>query len=167
MSNVQRAWNNNLELARLATTDPDARRVWVDAMVYQIGGLDYFRWHSSGDLFSQAYADMVADVIRRTPDVMHWVPTKERNKVSTFAELPNVRVRLSAAMVDDLPIGSDGSAVGSDLESVEDLAWQAGNGSVVCPATLPTDHPDHVDGCASGCRACWSHDVPTVVYIKH
>ena len=35
-----------------------------------------FRWHVSGDVFSFAYAQFIADVVRASPTVRHWIYTR-------------------------------------------------------------------------------------------
>lgn len=55
-----------------------------------------FRWHVSGDLWSNAYASWVASVIEVTPKVDHWIYTRSFRFVSHLGGLPNVSVNLSA-----------------------------------------------------------------------
>src|SRR5262245_31613313 len=52
---------------------------WVEALVTLIQGTGegYFRWHDSGDLQGVWHLEKIAEVCRRTPDVAHWLPTRE------------------------------------------------------------------------------------------
>jgi hypothetical protein len=107
--------------------------LWVDAMVTLIAHHcrppnHYFRWHDSGDLQSPEHLERIIDVCRRTPDVRHWLPTREYADVAevarrrmlpasmlgTIVDLipalaaaafpPNLVIRLSAEMVDSEPV---------------------------------------------------------------
>jgi hypothetical protein len=77
-----RKYSNNIEPvqhARLVSIDDP---LWVDAMVVSIGKDKYFRWHDSGDIQSIDHLEKIADVAKRTPNCMHWLPTREYGIVS-------------------------------------------------------------------------------------
>lgn len=106
---VQRA----LEKRRDSLTDPS----WVEAMAVAIRHSEqsgYFRWHDSGDLQSVDHLANIVKVCHLTPDVSHYLPTREyaivkawytlggRREDGTYRrQLPeNLVVRLSVHMVD-------------------------------------------------------------------
>jgi len=139
---------------------------WVDAMVHLIGtrcgklGVPYFRWHDSGDLQSAfPHLARIAEVCRRLPDIKFWLPTRERAmvleylRVDSFPE--NLSVRLSATMLDRLPVNVPDGCTGSMVRSHESPAV----GTYTCPAPRQ-------DGHCGDCRACWT-STPTVSYHKH
>jgi hypothetical protein len=89
---------------------------WVDAMIYilnhkKINGepLNKFRWHDSGDLQSMKHFKKIIEIARMTPDIDHWLPTKEVGLMKAFIKtnekLPsNLNVRVSAFMINGKPI---------------------------------------------------------------
>lgn len=155
---------------------------WCDAMVRMITSScappdrRWFRWHDSGDLQGVWHLANIVEVCERTPDVTHWLPTREYEYVAgylaTGKRLPqNLTVRLSAHMIDsepvigdqyvellgDLPVStvSSVSLIRSGFQIVE------GKGSVECRAVEARDNK-----CGS-CRACWDPRVKSVNYPQH
>lgn len=136
--------------------------LWVDAMAYLINKKknDVFRWHDSGDLQDVLHLERIAQVCRLTPDVRHWLPTREYAIVTQYVEkngpLPdNLTVRLSAYMVDGpLPLGAANrlgvtvSGVTSDKAKVTCEAYKQG-------------------GKCLDCRKCWDKNNFVVLYPKH
>ena len=62
---------------------------WVDAMVRMISSActppdNYFRWHDSGDLQGLWHLENIVRVAERTPEVNHWIPTREYGIVAAF-----------------------------------------------------------------------------------
>jgi hypothetical protein len=151
--NVQAA-----QYRRLATiTEPG----WVDAMVASIErtGDRWFRWHDSGDLQSVEHLARIAEVAERTPEVSHWIPTREYRMVREYLDAnggfpANLTVRLSAHMVD----GPAPTGFGLPVSTVHT------NGSYpdahVCPAPKQ-------GGTCGDCRACWDPQTEHVSYAKH
>jgi hypothetical protein len=132
---------------------------WVDAMVSlmeqkkRIRESGLFRWHDSGDLQSLEHLRSIADVARRTPQIKHWIPTKEKGILREFLKrdkLPdNVVVRLSGAMIDGpAPNAEHTSTVTSDPSKATCRAFEN-------------------DGQCGDCRKCWNKDVQNVVYLQH
>lgn len=158
-------------------TDPR----WADAMVAMItqkckAPHNWFRWHDSGDLQGVWHLEKIAEVCRRTPDVTHWLPTREYEYVARFRaagnDIPeNLTIRLSAHMIDaepafpehltellaDLPVStvSSVSLIRSGFQIVE------GKGSVECRAVEARDNK------CGPCRACWDRRVKSVNYPQH
>jgi hypothetical protein len=136
------------------------KKDWEDAMVRLLNDHRYFRWLDSGDLYAVKLARKVLNVMTRTPWVLHWLPTR-MHKFKKFLPifeamqaLPNVMVRYSSDSVDgEFVAGLHGSTI---IES----AKAAPAGVHVCQA------PVHSGKC-SGCRVCWSKEVPVVAYIAH
>lgn len=155
--NVKDSLQKRLE----SLTHPD----WVDAMVYMIAKrvdpkVPYFRWHDSGDLQSVDHLRRICDVARRTPDVSHWLPTREYGMVRLFltqggAVPSNLTIRVSAHMIDGAPadkLGLPHSSVSTD-DAIYPNAFQ-------CPAR-------HQGNACQDCRACWDGSVQHVAYYKH
>jgi len=122
----------------------------------------YFRWHDSGDLQCLRHLEMIVDVCRGTPHITHWLPTKERGMVLQYLDRydgfpPNLRVRLSAYLLDRIPqILPEYGVLGSCVHTGE----QPPAGSVACPAY-------QTDGYCDDCRMCWEQDVKIVSYPIH
>ena len=143
-NNVQKA----LERRRQALTSPQ----WVEAMVVLVSGNEFFRWHDSGDLQSLEHLKNIFEVCKLTPDVSHWMPTREAQflkDIDPATVPPNLIIRMSSHMINQGP--------------VKQWPWTStvtsGEGRT-CPA------PDQGNECGS-CRACWDRSTPNVCYGKH
>jgi hypothetical protein len=117
----------------------------------------WHRWHDSGDLQSVEHLTKICAVAALTPNIWHWLPTREHGMVAQYVArggiVPdNLVIRISATMV-------DGPAT---------KAWPTTSGvhhelepqGHACPAPKQ-------DGKCGPCRACWNIDVPHVSYHKH
>lgn len=114
----------------------------------------WHRWHDSGDLQSVEHLEKIIEVCRQTPDIRHWLPTRELAILRACAASipPNLTIRVSATMIDGLPpVNWLGSTVHRE---------RAPTSAYECPAP----QQDHQCG---KCRACWSRDVPLVSYRLH
>ena len=157
---VKAAQARRLDMVKNALENPEAREAWVAAMVTLLRNEEHFRWHDSGDIFHPDYLDLIVDVVRRTPDTRHWLPTQEagmvRDWIRTHGPLPeNLTVRVSMKRVDMAPdlITATGRALGLPTSSVSTTA-------PTCPASTQGN------ACLD-CRACWDRSVPHVAYAKH
>ena len=110
---VQELREHNLKCTR--------QKSFVADMVSLIDGMDYFRWHDSGDIYSKAYLKKIEYIARCTPKTKHWIPTKAwikyYDELLAFQErCPNVTIRCSSAMVDyiNAPMGFPCSMVAKD-----------------------------------------------------
>ena len=139
---------------------------WTVAMATAIRwkALNVFRWHDSGDIQSVTHLRNIANVAILTPEVRHWLPTREygmvRDYLRTYGEFPtNLVVRVSAPMMDGAASAEfpHSSEVAKTAEYAE---TRKANGANLCPA--PTQGNKCLD-----CRACWDRTVPTVVYHAH
>ena len=104
---VKNALELRFQITMKALQFLNERKNWIDAMVYLLTTRkhDVFRWHDSGDIQSIDHLKMIVEVVKLTPNVRHWLPTKEQkmvkdyvNKYGAFPE--NICVRLSGNMVD-------------------------------------------------------------------
>jgi hypothetical protein len=135
---------------RLAAID---NPLWVKAMAAQIlrRRSKYFRWHDSGDLQNLEHLKKIFAICRLTPDVNHWLPTREAGIVQqvTPAEVPqNLIIRISATKVDGSP----------------PTFWPYTSSVVTEKKTCPAAEQDNK---CLDCRACWDRSVPNVAYGKH
>lgn len=140
---------------------------WVPAMVRMLQAAHkprngvalppYHRWHDSGDLQSESHLQAICDVASATPELQHWLPTREVGILARFVKsggiIPeNLTIRVSATMI-------DGAATKAWplTSTVHEHKPATGR---VCPA------PTQGNACGA-CRACWSKDVPNVSYARH
>lgn len=136
------------------------RADWVNDMVQALSKETHFRWFDSGDLYSLELAQKVLAVMRATPHVKHWLPTrmakfaKFQKVLAAMRALPNVVVRFSA-------------------DSIDGTYTPGVHGSVIFPKG--TNAPAGVTACGAytrggkcgGCRACWDKDVAVIGYPSH
>ena len=126
---------------------------WVEAMAAQINAkrVKFFRWHDSGDVQSLKHLFKIYEVARRSPDVAHWMPTREAWVKKYIDRAPaNLVIRFSATMVDQAAPASwpHTSTVTTD------------GAQATCPA------PNQDNACKD-CRACWDPKVKNVAYLAH
>ena len=100
-----------------------------------------FRWHDSGDIQSLEHLEMINEIAKRTPQLDHWLPTKEAGYVGQFKKkhgefVSNLTVRLSAAMVGETfkkaPMGLPFSAVGVSTGLAQCPAYEQGGQCLDC-----------------------------------
>ena len=134
--------------------------LWAEAMAFMINaeGNRYFRWHDSGDLQSVSHLKQIVKVCELTPEVRHWIPTREYQIVSKFKEqggrIPeNLTIRLSSHMIDGATPDSIAESLGCVMSSV------VTSGSN-CPSPLQGN------ACVN-CRKCWDKSERLVSYAKH
>ncbi len=124
---------------------------WVEAMAAQINSkkVKYFRWHDSGDVQNLDHLRRIYAVCRLTPEVKHWMPTREAWTKSFLPLCPdNLVIRFSMPMVDQPAAGT----------------WTNTSTVVTSGATCPA--PQQGGKCLD-CRACWNKDVKNIAYGKH
>lgn len=121
---------------------------------YRQNETGWHRWHDSGDLQSVEHLAKIAEVCWKTPQIRHWLPTRETAILRSYsAPLPdNLLIRVSATMVDGRR--PDIWPHTSTVHTLEPMK------SHVCPA------PTQGHECRT-CRACWSPTVANVSYAMH
>ena len=136
------------------------RDSWVDDMVAELDNDRYFRLFDSGDMYHIKLARKMLEVMKRTPWVRHWLPTR-MHKFAKFApviqemnNLPNVVVRLSS----DSVIGE--TIPGANTSTIIPTPEQATPEMTVCEAYSR-------DGKCGPCRKCWDKDTAVIAYPAH
>lgn len=160
--NVRKAYQNRYD-HWLNTPQDD----WIDQMVELINntGQPEFRWFDSGDLQNNVMFNEICEIAKRTPDVMHWVPTQERLLVKNRdTNIQNLVYRVSATMIGGLtPKGYRNTSriapkvlksVWHKLVARNTKSWHH------CPAPLQNNE-------CGDCRACWDPEVMIIVYLEH
>ncbi len=122
--------------------------------------IDTFRWFDSGDMYHIKLARKMLEVMKRTPWVRHWLPTR-MHKFAKFApviqemnNLPNVVVRLSS----DSVIGE--TIPGANTSTIIPTPEQATAEMTVCEAYSR-------DGKCGPCRKCWDKETAVIAYPAH
>lgn len=135
------------------------RDEWVADIVEVLKKEKYFRWFDSGDMYSLKLARKMLAVMKATPSVKHWLPTrmykfpKFQKIIAEMNSLPNVAVRNSSdSVMGEFTRGLHGSTI------------------------LPTEHvPDGITLCTayqnggkcSGCRNCYDKTIKVIGYPQH
>jgi hypothetical protein len=137
--------------------DLGLRAVRVGAYRWRMNVSGWHRWHDSGDLQGTWHLSKICEVAAGTPNIRHWLATREAKMVKDFVAsggvIPNnLTIRVSSTMIDRGPPSS-----WHLTSTVHDKSDHIGH---QCPA--PTQNHE----CRS-CRACWSRGVPNVSYQKH
>lgn len=160
---VKQGWTARLEALRAALSDDSKARDWINAMIQEVNRAtakagEFFRWHDSGDLVSVPHLRMIVTVAMHTPNVRHWLPTKEAGIVKAYLRtggtIPeNLIVRVSAAMVDAKP---------HKVEGVHTCTVHKRGAAIghACPAYQQ-------GGKCGDCRACWDKTIANVSYPLH
>ena len=189
---VNMGWTNNLHRSVDAiANDPDA---WVAAMVRQIThfaaktGQPYHRWFDSGDLQSVEMLSAICQIAVMTPEVSHWLPTREAGMVKRYRKaggfIPtNLVIRVSATMIDDAPIANHSHTstvhrkdINPKVHGHECPAYRTHDNKDGTFEVLSDEHFHSLNregrkpydfGHCGDCRACWSADVPNVSYGLH
>ena len=132
---------------------------WVPAMVKLINHYSknngHFRWHDSGDVQDENHYQNIMTVVRYTPTVKHWLPTREYGIVTKFDAPDNLVVRLSAHMVDGKAPSHDGFET-----STVSTGDEPKNGGHRCEAAKN-------DNQCLDCRKCWNKSVENIDYHHH
>ena len=127
--------------------------LWVGAMSLLINSKKskWFRWHDSGDIQSEEHLLKIFAVCKLTPDVKHWMPTREAWTKHFLPLCPaNLIIRFSAPMVDQ--------AAPASWPNTSTVVTK--NAAATCPA------PSQSNACKD-CRACWDKSVKNRAYAAH
>lgn len=148
----------NVKAPRAFNREDWQRPGWVMDMVQALDSSRYFRWFDSGDMYSVDLANSIYQVMRLTPWVKHWLPTrmhkfdKFKRVIERMNHLPNVVVRFSSdSVTGGLIDGLNTSTIFSDTLPI---------GTTECKAY------QH-DGKCNGCRACYDKSVSVIAYKAH
>lgn len=150
----------NVKAPRRHNKEDWQRLAWVDDMVAELNKDRFFRWFDSGDMYTLALAEKILEVMKRTPWVSHWLPTrmykfpKFQQVLADMQALPNVSVRFSS-------------------DSITGQYTKKLHGSVIIPTaadikpgmTLCRAYEN--EGKCSGCRACYDKKVKVIAYPAH
>ena len=133
---------------------------WVDDMVGAISGDPYFRWFDSGDVYHPLLAEKIEQIVSRTPNTRHWLPTRSYK----FPRLKKVLDRLNKKC--------DNIVVRYSSDAVDGTYKKGLHRSTIVPEGTPLNGvhlcPANKQGGKCGpCRACWDNKVEVVAYIAH
>lgn len=170
---VKTALDRRFEILQDALSDPAKRFEFIEAFTYILNtrraswrpgrrnDSRYFRWHDAGDIQNVDHLAIVAEIASQTPDVLHWLPTRELPIINAYIReygpLPaNLRVRASAAMIGSKAPNPAGVGAGSAIHPKGTLPPI---GTLECGAYRNEGH-------CGDCRACWT-DPQAVSYGAH
>ena len=130
--------------------------LWVQAMTtkinsYAVSKHKFFRWHDAGDVQDLRHLAKIFEICRRTPEVKHWMPTREAWTKKYIERAPsNLVIRFSGTMIDQPAVKS--------WPHTSTVSTKPGDRT--CPA------PDQSGQCGS-CRNCWNKEIKNIQYGKH
>ena len=148
-------YSKNIEPVQKRRLDSISNPNWVNAMVYimkhqkQVVNSGLFRWHDSGDLQSFKHLDKIVQIAKQTPNVKHWLPTKESKFINNYkGDIPkNLIIRLSGSFIDGkAPIFKNTSTVVSNKKNA------------TCKA---------INGKCLTCSDCWDSSIKNISYLNH
>ena len=150
---------NTVKASREFNREDWKRDAWVSDMVQVLSNERFLRWFDSGDMYDLRLAKKIYEVMKNTPWVSHWLPTrmakfpKFQEIIAQMHQLQNVVVRFSSDAVDGSFVhGVHGSTIVPANEKL--------HGVEVCQAY------EHGGKC-NGCRKCWDKSVPVIGYVAH
>jgi hypothetical protein len=130
---------------------------WVNAMVYimkhqkAVINSGLFRWHDSGDLQSMEHLQKIVDIATATPNIKHWLPTKESNLIKNFKGVipANLIIRLSGSFIDGkTPVYKNTSTVVSSKDQATCKSFEQ-------------------NGQCLSCVQCWDSSIKNISYLNH
>tara|TARA_R110002124_G_scaffold159665_1_gene326923 strand:- start:788 stop:1444 length:657 start_codon:yes stop_codon:yes gene_type:complete len=130
---------------------------WVNAMVYIMNhqkaviNSGLFRWHDSGDLQSMEHLQKIVDIATATPNIKHWLPTKESRFINNFKGVipANLIIRLSGSFIDGkAPKYKNTSTVVSSKDQATCKSFKQ-NGQCLT------------------CVQCWDSSIKNISYLNH
>lgn len=123
----------------------------------------FFRWFDSGDMYDLRLANKMLEIMKATPHVKHWLPTrmykfkKFHAVIQQMAALDNVVVRLSSDSVTGDIVQSELTDTNSTIIPEYALSEYEG---FVCQAF-------YQEGKCLDCTACYNKGIKTVAYVGH
>ena len=125
--------------------------------------LSYFRWFDSGDIQNLDHLIKIMAVVRKTPEVKHWLATRELLTLFKYDRLVkhglqehppgNVVVRVSSTMFGQAPLTSVPSWANTST-----VHW--GDAAKTCPARTQNNS-------CGDCRSCWDSTCSNINYPRH
>ena len=183
---VDKGWTNNLfKAVKLIDDNP---KLWAKMQAFQIRrgcdklGIHNHRWFDSGDLQSVAMLRAIVLCADMTPEIDHWLPTREAKIVKDYRkqygqEPDNLVIRVSATMISDKPVAGHANTStvhkhGEQVHGKECLAYRTNKDNAVVPldtfkAMTRPEKKEQDFGHCGDCRACWSKDVGNISYPLH
>ena len=106
-NNVQNALTRRYNILNEALNDKKKEKLFIDSFVYALKHYEkkytHFRWLDSGDLQSVKHLKIIAKIANLTPNIKHWLPTREysfyNEYLKTEKQPSNLVVRVSAHMI--------------------------------------------------------------------
>jgi len=150
----------NVKAPREHNREDWKRDEWVSDMVQALDTERYFRWFDSGDMYDIRLAAKILDVMKRTPWVKHWMPTrmakfaKFQPVIRAMERLPHVVVRRSSDSIEGKVIR------GRNTSTIIHSPAHADSMHTVCTAY-------EREGKCGTCRACWDKTVQVIAYPAH
>ena len=139
-----------IKAAQYVRLDSLKHPLWTAAMVAQVKRQKYFRWHDAGDVQDLDHLNKIFEVCRLTPNINHWMPTREAWVKDHLPQAPkNLVIRFSPPMINQRA-----------PESWPNSSMVIDKGFHTCPA------PSQGGQCGD-CRQCWDPKVKVVSYGKH
>jgi hypothetical protein len=180
--NVKKAMKRRYDKVLFALSDKTGGRQvsWVEAMALLIRRQgQYFRWHDSGDVFSDEYMHLIIRVANKTPEVRHWIPTKEADRVDRFRGIipENAIFRISTGVLYNEVTVPESPHQPRELVAhvvkfekghygtVSSIKALANKRALLCLAKARADHG--AEQACGDCRACWSPQIQAIVYPLH
>ena len=116
----------------------------------------YFRWFDSGDIQNIFMALNILEVCKQTPDIQHWIPTKEYKiwrQALKIQKLPdNVVLRMSSPNIDQEPL--------KEFQNTSTVHENKKAFGLECIAYKQ-------DGKCLECKACYDPKIKNISYPKH
>lgn len=164
-----RAYNHGTALA-LIESGPDGIERWARFMAFQINwhcrklGELYHRWYDAGDLQSVRMLRAIVRVCELTPEVQHWLPTREVQIVAQWrreggVEPSNLVIRESSTMIGDRPRRNARHTSTVHMKGNFDPSIHGHD----CPKANKT----HKSNSCEACRNCWDPAIANVSYQYH
>ena len=138
---------------------------FVNDFVNELYKERFFRWYDSGDMYSIKLAEKMLLIMKLTPHVIHWLPTrmykfkKFHAIIKKMQALPNVVVRLSSDSVRGEIVNSNLTSTNSTIISEHEIDNLA-KSVKVCSAF-------YQNGKCLTCTDCYNKEIKTIAYVAH
>ena len=150
---------------------------WVENMAHLINSkkTKIFRWHDSGDIQNLKHLAKIYKVARLTPDILHWLPTREAWVKPYIVKAPkNLVVRFSMPMVNQAAAISwnNTSTVVSKANSKSCAAFRTDKTGKIHGLNKYKKFTKEIKkeldlGHCGSCRNCWNPKIKNIEYGAH